>query len=355
MLIYYLPNPPPGVHCVEKGKFRYSGAGYHLLQAVLEKKEGKSLNKLAKQYVFEPLKMTHSSFGWDEKQATGHDELNHPTPREISHEENAAASLSTTASDYALFLKAALSDPIFFNLHVDVPNSQLAWGLGFGLQKDSKVFHWGDNGIFKAFVAINLKEKTAIVYFANSVNGLAIAQDVVTPIMGKMQPTFDWLLTQSYEYEQHDSPSWQNMFNGRKAEAVGNYEEAKSYYSKPPENPTIQRRIKFLDDLMTADTLVHEEILKKYVGQYDGPKVTLEPDGYLHLTYGKTFRLIPLSETRFAAEHDSSKQFEFTSDDDGNGTQVIAHFTNGSTMASSRKAEELSDNPVLTAPRADRM
>ncbi len=340
---------------LETDKFKYSGTGYRYLQTVLKKKTGKTLNELAKQYVFEPLNMTHSTFGWSEKLATGHDELNHPIkPHEEDSEEdseehakeNAAASLHTTASDYALFLQAVISDPTFFKQPVNVPDSQLTWGLGWGLQEENNIaFHWGDNGIFKAFVAIKLDTKTAIVYFANSENGLAIAQDVVTPIVGDVQSIFDWLHS-AYRYEQHDSPNFEANLKGKAAEISGNYEEAKTHYSTLPDDEAMKRRIQNLDDLIKAKATplnIDAETLQKYVGQYDGPKITMESDGYLHLTYGKTFRLIPLSETKFAAEHDSGIQFEFKRDNDGNGIEIIAHLASGGTMPSSRDPAELTN------------
>ncbi len=45
-------------------KFNYSGEGYVYLQKVVEHVTGKSLEELAQQEVFVPLKMEHSTFRW---------------------------------------------------------------------------------------------------------------------------------------------------------------------------------------------------------------------------------------------------------------------------------------------------
>ncbi len=337
---------------LETGKFKYSGIAYCYLQAIIEKKTGISLNELAKQYVFDPLKMNHSTFGRSGHQATGHDELNHPVKNPESSKENAAASLHTTASDYARLIEAILNDPTSFKEYVEVPDSELSWGLGLGLQKNNIAFHWGDNGISKAFVAINTKDKSAIVYFANSEHGLAIAQDVVTPVVGDMQPTFDWLHKaygyERYGYERHDSPTRKEMLKGKAAEVSGNYIEAKTHYSNvselKPDDNRIKHQIQNLNDLIKVKANpinVDSEILKKYAGQYDEIKIAMDEEGHLQLVYGITYHLIPLSENKFAVKNDATMQVEFITDDNGNGTKLLTHFLLGPPMETPRNEEEL--------------
>ena len=91
---------------------------------------------------------------------------------------NAAASLQTTAEDYAIFLSAILQgkglrastlremetpqiavDPACSNCVEGTPSGKLStvlfWGLGFGIEKTAEgesLWHWGDNGVFKAFL-----------------------------------------------------------------------------------------------------------------------------------------------------------------------------------------------------------
>lgn len=55
------------------------------------------------------------------------------------------------------------------------------------------LWHWGDNGSFKAFVMADPKTKSAVVIFANSQNGLEAAKPVVAEAMGRGSLAFAWL------------------------------------------------------------------------------------------------------------------------------------------------------------------
>jgi CubicO group peptidase (beta-lactamase class C family) len=128
-----------------------------------------------------------------------------------SDDGNAASSLLTTAHDYALFLEAILTgrglspatfsqmetpqiavDPACTNC-TDRPaptalSKELFWGLGWGIEQTSTakyLWHWGDNGAFKAFVSVDLNHRNAVVYFANSQNGLAIAPELIRDALGQ--------------------------------------------------------------------------------------------------------------------------------------------------------------------------
>ncbi len=88
--------------------FSYSGEGFVYLQRVLEKLSGLSLDELARREIFSPLGMTHSRFSWAEGEeiplAMPHDEIGQRQQKRQAHEANAAASLHTTAADYARFV-----------------------------------------------------------------------------------------------------------------------------------------------------------------------------------------------------------------------------------------------------------
>ena len=92
----------PGKH------FGYSVEGYLLLQFVLEELTGRSVNDLAKEKIFGPLGMRHSSFVWERRF-----EMNHVTSRDAlfnsgvyASEGNASVGdfFLTTSSDYQKFL-----------------------------------------------------------------------------------------------------------------------------------------------------------------------------------------------------------------------------------------------------------
>jgi len=103
---------------------------------------------------------------------------------------------------------------------------KITWGLGWGLQKTEAgiiAFHWGDMGDSKAFVAINLENHTGVVYFANSWNGLSIAQDIVFSMVGNLHAGFHYL-SGKYGYENHSQEGWKERQNYQLVASFGKYE-----------------------------------------------------------------------------------------------------------------------------------
>jgi len=213
-------------------RFSYSGAGMVFLQKAVEKITGKPLNDYMREAVFEPLGMTSSSYVWradyETTAASGHDANGAPVGPPKATDANAAASLTTTTHDYALFVEAVMAgrglkpatlremerpqiavDPECTNCTDRVPkelSKTVFWGLGWGIQQTAEgesLWHWGDNGVFKAWVVARPAKKSGLVMFANSENGLSIARSVVADAMGGEQPAFDWL-----KYDNYDSPSF---------------------------------------------------------------------------------------------------------------------------------------------------
>jgi len=145
-------------------RFSYSGEGFVYLQKVVEHITGRSLNDYMSEAVFTPLGMTSSSYVWrggyDSSTATGHDVDQQPRDKSKPKEPNAAASLQTTARDYATFLDALLNgkglkpatlhemekpqiavDPECTNCTDRAPNElskSVFWGLGIGIQETSQ-------------------------------------------------------------------------------------------------------------------------------------------------------------------------------------------------------------------------
>jgi len=213
----------PGDH------FSYSGEGFVYLSKVVEHITGEPTDAFVKRTVFDPLEMKSSSLVWrndyESLKVFNHDWAGGVSGRGKPEKPNAAASLHTTANDYASFVIAMLKGiglkPATARLmltpqstvtsagafNLNTPDAKLAnnvqWGLGWGLEKteDGMAFwHWGDNGDTKAFVIASPHRKTGLVMFANSANGLAIINELVATAMGKDQPALAWL-----SLEQHDS------------------------------------------------------------------------------------------------------------------------------------------------------
>ncbi len=295
--------------------YAYGNMALRYLQKALEKEQNKSLEALAKEDVFNPLGMTHSSYVPGGK-----------TARDC----NAANSLSTTPSDYAILItawmqgcgmismsdtptlenqsKSATSnyiltkeDLFYYNkldnklsvfkldasklegLHKifstgaeeklnnslspignlsdealkqitaitghssinptlqeafkpqislqkdqwaldmgvsDNDTKHLEWGLGFGLELDdagkvTSAFHTGDMDQWRGWVAMDMKSKSGVVYFANgneSLNhsghgyGHVLAELIVKPVV-ELKHTFNWFF-QKFGLARNVEPGW---------------------------------------------------------------------------------------------------------------------------------------------------
>lgn len=386
-----LPNWEPGNNQLEFAfkpgdEYRYSGEGYHYLQKVIENKTGKSLEELAEEYIFTPLEMKNShferaAFKPGTKFASRHNEMMQPQP--YIDETTAAGSLKTTASDYAKFLEALFKEQMLREKTMkelvsmekdktpkknDIPQKTLqsvGWGLGWGLEKTEKgllAFHWGDIPGIKAFVAINPTEpSSAIVYFANSENGLSIAKKIVPPTVG-LTNGLDYLCGK-YDYTQYDKPGYKERHEGLIAESNGDYVTAKAQlikaieldpkytvelskhlecYDKPgwkeqqegliaelkgdyktaiikfkqamEQDPESEKQItKHLEWLNNLEhpIEVKKEKLQEYVGKYGPQEITIEGESLQLKLFGQNYKLIPVAENIFSPENNLNFRLEF--------------------------------------------
>jgi CubicO group peptidase (beta-lactamase class C family) len=124
-----LPNWRPAGHRLEPlrppgDRWGYSGEGFLLLEAHLERRAGASITRLADDRVFRPLGMPDSYLADPDARFHGH------------------RPLVTTAADYGRFLAHVLRlddgrwDPLW---RID---AELAWGAGWGLELGSPVYGW---------------------------------------------------------------------------------------------------------------------------------------------------------------------------------------------------------------------
>jgi CubicO group peptidase (beta-lactamase class C family) len=184
-------------------KYQYSGEGYEYLRKALEKKFKKSLEQLATELIFKPLKMNNTSFVWDNKIDSTRFAKWHNANGELYETEknttiNAADNLLTTVEDYCKFLVhilngAGLSDHLYKEMisnQVRI-NDYKHFGLGWWIDeninsnKDFALVHGGDDIGVHTIAFIVPKTKQALLIFTNSDNGTDAFAEVLVKYLEK--------------------------------------------------------------------------------------------------------------------------------------------------------------------------
>lgn len=233
-------------------RWSYSGEGFFFLQRILEKLTGKSIGVLMRERVFAPLGMTRSSMAslaeLEGNRAAGHDGRGGPSlvfgrptmlalrqqmsERGLTAEAarvedveqamrsaeptlpvlpnflspNAAASLLTTASDFARFLQRMVTARKRGGIDAAIVaqmmspqircNARIQWGLGVGLEtvgSRTYAWQWGDNPGFKNYCFADPAGETAMVVFTNGDRGARIYERAIRALTGEDHPGFLWL------------------------------------------------------------------------------------------------------------------------------------------------------------------
>lgn len=161
-------------------KYMYSGAGYTILQLLIEEISGQSFQEYMTQEVFEPLKMENSTFVLAEKPSIQLAQIykDDGTTREMNKFiALATASLFTTTADLSKFLKANISNNAVISkatiTEMSKPetfiNNVGVYGLGPHLysqndQKSTLIGHDGSgNNAINTAARIDLKSKNGII------------------------------------------------------------------------------------------------------------------------------------------------------------------------------------------------
>jgi len=232
-------------------RWSYSGEGFFFLQRIVEKLTAKSMPLLARERVFDPLGMKRSSLvglaEFEPFQATGHSgrgditqPFGRPTllelrrmmaARGVSLESakvedseqaiktaepalpvlpnflspNAAASMLTSANDFALFLRHLVTArraggaPAAIVELMMTPqvkcNEAVQWGLGVGLEDLGGrrfAWQWGDNPGFKNIFFADPREMKAMAVFTNGDRGARVYERVIRAITNIDHPAFLW-------------------------------------------------------------------------------------------------------------------------------------------------------------------
>ena len=345
--------------------FGYSGEGYIYLQQVIEKITGLSFQALAAKEVFKPLNMQNSYFTWTQEAtlvlAQGHDRAGEQVKRGIP-KTSAASSLHTTAADYLKFINAWFDIKMLplksrldaFNAATTkakrASNIAMGWGLGWGIYESGlpkMVWHWGDNGVFRAFVAIEPASQQAFVYFANSQNGLAIAKQITEKIFPGNQGIVDWL-----GYGQADSTFWHSERKGYEFSAKGQYIKAiqsfEKVLSKYPDNQRLKRKIKWLKPLIEQPKkpiVLAAKWLEKVAGNYGERRLFVE-QGVLKYQRNQddAYILTPLYDNVFRVGSATGFRLEVIFDENDNPVKLVGLYDSGysdESVRTNKKATEL--------------
>lgn len=191
--------------------YGYSGEAFVFLQQVLEHVTARPLDELARREVFRPLGMKRSSYLWQQRfeghAAWGRNWLRHTAPAHRYTDANAAASLLTTAPDYARFVAAVLTgrglSPAMWQAFLTpVRESSPGLSVGLGVRVEDgpsgrTFYHSGNNGRrFTCYMTGDLARGVGLVYFTNASDGTALVEPLASRVLGDGHParnraTFD--------------------------------------------------------------------------------------------------------------------------------------------------------------------
>jgi CubicO group peptidase (beta-lactamase class C family) len=192
-----LPNWSSGELAFESepGKqWGYSGEGFQILQAVIEAITNTELSAYLDERVFRALGMADTAMIWrdafEERAASGTTAFGY-RQRVRFKSAVAAASLYTTAADYAKFMSTLLGNDQLLSLTLahpaEVDNALgLQWGLGWGIERapgGPYIWQWGNNPGFRAFAMASVTSRDAFVILTNSERGIPLAASVAQSVL----------------------------------------------------------------------------------------------------------------------------------------------------------------------------
>lgn len=189
-------------------KYQYSGEGLEYLRKALEKKFKKSLQQLADELLFQPLKMNDTRYVWNEnidtsRLAIGYDKDGNTYETVKNKTPNAADDLLTTIEDYGKFLVSVMnSDGLTQKVFNEMMTPQVAsskgkhFGLGFEIYDldngQYALSHGGSDKGVQTIVFMLPKTKQGLLIFTNSDLGGSLYEDLIKHYLGENgQKIFD--------------------------------------------------------------------------------------------------------------------------------------------------------------------
>lgn len=205
-------------------RYRYSGEGMVYLQVILEKITGKNLEEMAKEIVFQPLKMEKTSYTWQQEfsddYAYGHTKDGRVIEKDKDNEARGPSTLETTLADYSKFLLAALNGKILsreswkeiFSPQIRIKSLRqfgplslkegplnddirLSYGLGWGWFNTPygvAVFKEGRGSGFQHHSVLFPESKKGVLIMTNSFNGGSIFKELLEVSMKDVYTPWEW-------------------------------------------------------------------------------------------------------------------------------------------------------------------
>ena len=179
-------------------RWRYSGEGYVLLQTVMEAITGMPIAQWMDTEVFAPLGMRDSSLVWKSSYEGRAVHANGGTGGMRWGVPVGAASLYTTAGDYARLLSAVVADERLLALAFSAPVAAdkalgLEWGCGWGIERTPAgpmLWQWGNNPGFRNFAMVSPSSGNGFVLLTNSDRGMALAPPLARRVLPGEHPVF---------------------------------------------------------------------------------------------------------------------------------------------------------------------
>lgn len=183
-------------------KYQYSGEGFEYLRKALENKFHKSLEELAKEFVFQPLDMKDTSYIWNEKKYSermifGYNNSGDPYEIVKNKTPNAADDLVTSVEDYGKFLVAVLNNDFLTTKTAEEMKTKQTetkkdkfFGLGFEIydlgNNEIALSHGGSDKGVNTIVFLLPKTKKGLIIFTNVENGYKIYEALVDHYLGNV-------------------------------------------------------------------------------------------------------------------------------------------------------------------------
>jgi CubicO group peptidase (beta-lactamase class C family) len=228
---WFEPDQKLHIHFEPGSQFSYSGEGMTLLQIVIQKITGKSLEALMQEHIFGPLGMTMSSYTWQPRfesdYAVGHARDGKVYPKDKDNAARSASTLETTTADYARFMAAVLrreglseaSWNEMFTPQIRIRTKtqigpgasettsvndaiELSYGIGWGLQKTPHgwgAFKEGHGDGFQHYSIVYPEQKLGVLIMSNSDNAESIFGHLLRLTIADTFTPLEWELYVPYD------------------------------------------------------------------------------------------------------------------------------------------------------------